>query len=73
MPQDKMFLQKLAGGGQYIHHEGFNNLWAWFYPFASALSWPTLREAWEVSQPVYIARLMTREEAEELLVGFKAS
>ena len=64
-----MFLHRLAGGRIFVCREDFDHLWVWYFPFMFAMLWPALRDAWDSKDCMYIRGLITREEAEDMLLN----
>jgi hypothetical protein len=65
--QDKEFLQKVAGCGDFASRKEFDRLWQWMYPVALALSSPQLHSTWECEDPKWIEGMISRDEAEDWL------
>lgn len=65
--QDKEFVRRIAGCGEFVSREEFDRLWQWIYPVALALSSPQLRALWEMEDPRWIEGMICREEAEAVL------
>lgn len=66
--QDKEFLNRVAGCGDFVTREQFDSLWSWIYPIALTLRSSQVRAIWDNEEPKWIEGMIYKEEVEALLL-----
>ncbi|KAL8031952.1 hypothetical protein ABFX02_13G062000 [Erythranthe guttata] len=66
--QDFECLRRIGGCRDTVSQEEFERIWSWLYPVAFTLSQSAVNEMWNSVSPVWIEGLITKEEAESIIL-----